>query len=101
MTECLLYVKSHNLGCLKSIVRSTDVASPSPSRAIRMQRNKCFIHCAVITPVEYENLRAPGNLARQPNRKTIGIRCRQPELPIGQAEALLQLFSHKDRIFIR
>ena len=66
-----------------------------------MQRNKCFIHRAVITPIEYQNLRAPGNLARQPNRKTIGIRRRQCKLPVGKPETLLQLFSHKDRIFIR
>ena len=67
--------------------------------AVWMQGDESFVHRAVIAPVEDENLRTAGDLARQTNRKAIGVGGGECKLPVGQAEALLQFFGDKDRVF--
>ncbi len=64
-----------------------------------LQRDEAFVHRAVIAPVENENLRAPGDVPRETNRKPVRVGGGQRELPEGQSKALLQFLSHDDRVF--
>ena len=56
---------------------------------------------AVITVMKYQDFRPLRDLPRDANRKTVGIRRRQRELPVRQTETLLQVLAHKQRVFRR
>ncbi len=63
------------------------------------QCDEGFVHATVIAPVVDQDLATAGNLTGQPNGKAVGISSAECELPIGQAEALLQFFADPDGIF--
>src|SRR5713101_968053 len=75
-SQCLLQrrdiVELDHLGGDGWINGRTDVATPGLRDAV-FQRDKTFVHRAVITPVENENLGALCNLPRQAYGKTVSV----------------------------
>ena len=56
---------------------------------------------AVVAPVEDEDLRSPGELARQADREPVRVGRRQRELPAREPEAARQLLADPERVLAR
>ncbi len=82
------------------IHRWADVAVAGHGAAVA-QGDERLVHRAVVTPVEHQDLRAPGDLAGEPDGEAVGVGGGEGELPEGKAEATRQLFSDPDGVLGR
>ena len=70
-----------------------------PGCSVGVKRDEGLIHRAVIAPVEDQNLGASCDLPRQADGESVRVGGGERELPVGQAESLLQFFGDENRVF--
>ena len=75
-----------------------DIAAARADDAV-VKRDEGFVHRAVIAVVEDENFGALRDFAGDANGETIGVGGGERELPVGQAEAALEIFADPERVF--
>ena len=85
----------------RRVHRGSDIAGAGTGRPVRSEMDEGFIHGPVIAPVVNKNLGTAGDLAAETNRKPIGIRRRERELPVRKIETFLQFLGDEDCIFSR
>src|SRR5947209_255556 len=93
LLERLNVIELDNLRGARRIYRRADIAGAGLGYAI-LQSDERFVDGAVIAPVEDQDLGTSGNLTSEPNGKPICVRGTECELPVRQAEALLQFFAN-------
>ena len=104
-SECLLerldVVELDDLRRGGGIDGRTDVAGASADHPIGAERREGLVHGAVVAVVEDEDLPALGDLSREADDEPVGVRGRDRELPVRQAEPPSELLTNRDRILRR
>src|SRR5260370_1372861 len=96
--ESVEIVKFDDAGGFGGIDGRADIAAAGADYAV-FERGEGFIYRAVVAIVEDENFCALGDFARDANGETIGVGRREGELPVGEAEAGLEIFADPDGVF--
>ena len=87
------------------VVRARATAGPmlpgARGAAVVADRCEGLVDGAVVAPVVDEDLRPAGDLPGQPDREPVGVRGRERELPVRQAEPAGELLGDHDRVLGR
>ena len=85
---------------LGDVDRRADAALARADLAVD-QRGDGLVDAAVVAVVVDEDLRAPGDLARDPDHEPVRVGRRERELPVAQAEAPLHLLADEGGVLGR
>ena len=76
-----------------------DIAAARTDDRRSVERGEGFVDGAVIAVVEDENFRTLRDFAGDADGETVGVGGGERELPVGQAEAALEIFADPERVF--
>ena len=96
--ECVKVVEFDNSSGFGGIDGRADIAAARADDAV-FERGEGFVDCAVVAEVEDEDLRALGDFAGDSNDEAVGVGGSERELPVGEAEAALEIFADPEGIF--
>ena len=91
-------VEFDNAGGFGGIDGRADIAATRADHAI-FEPGKRFIHAAVVAVVEDEDFRTLRDFAGDSNGEAVGVGGGERELPVGETEAALEIFTDPEGVF--